>query len=274
MMAQTLYREARAMIQLPTARKISNLREVEAEIAALTAELRGRPPTAAQQRELALLLSLAGKFDQATAAYEKLVALEPADYSDWTMLTSLLAYRGDAARYREVCGTMLDRFSSAKDRAMCDRIAKSCLLLPITGPRLETARQLASRAYAEGDSHNYLPWFIMCKGMAEYRAGNYDAAVRLLAIAHRRESWVPIGVTTCGVYLAMAQHRQGDTAAARQTLQQAKTVVDECVQKLGVDVLAPGGVTNTLVCLIAWREAEAMILKPPATQPQSQPAGK
>ena len=90
----------------------------------------------------------------------------------------LLAAIGEADRYREHCQKLIDRFAETKDHLEAERTLKTCCLLQ-PGPVGDPAR-LARLSEVAGSGDRSQPafvWFDLVKGLYEYRAGRFDAAV-------------------------------------------------------------------------------------------------
>ena len=60
-----------------------------------------------------------------------------------------------------------------------ERAAKVCSLLPSTGKvELDAALALGRTAVDLGKDNEFLAWFLLALGMAEYRGGHFAAAMR------------------------------------------------------------------------------------------------
>jgi len=110
----------------------------------------------------------------------------------------------------------------------------------------------------------YLPFFLITRGIAEYRAARYDAAVASLTAGRDRlvqwrvdESFHSV-VATADYFLAMAHRRAGRDAEARDAFRRAEQRVRSNVPAAGAGYLR-GAVENWLICQTARREAEALL---------------
>ena len=137
---------------------------------------------------------------------------------------------------------------------------------------------MANLAVQAGSQHRYYAYFLLAKGMAEYRIGGshmahgnadeaktrYEAAVRLLkqsrnGMGNPRSGWSIYCRVTADLFLAMSHHQLGNQELARETLQRAQDDMRAFPQESD----APGGAWNDLfVCRIAHREAVREILGP------------
>src|SRR5581483_8033043 len=88
--------------------------------------------------------------------------------------------------------------------------------------------QLADRAVVLGRNHQWELYFIFCKGLADYRKGNFRAVIeRLEALLPKVGTGTPSWTTEIHLILAMALDQQGDKEAARQHLTRAVKLLDE-----------------------------------------------
>jgi tetratricopeptide (TPR) repeat protein len=195
------------------------------------------------------------------AAADFRIALEcqpPDDALQWLHVAPALA-AGDREGYRWLCREMRKRFAETQDPPTADRVAKSCLLLAEFAKEMEWACALADRAVTLGKDHQYAHYFVFCKGLADYRQGNFRAAVEGLDSLASRTTFAPLRAL-CHPVLAMALHRQRQTKVARENLAQATRLLD---QHLGDPSRFP--LENTAYShdwLIAWllhREAQTLI---------------
>src|SRR5262249_51372145 len=93
-------------------------------------------------------------------------------------------------------------------------------------PDLGQALQLADRAVTGTEQHVGYPWFLLARGMADYRAGHFESALERLAKTlslvgepHSANSRCLAG--TAHAFLAMAYHRLDQALEARQALARA-----------------------------------------------------
>jgi tetratricopeptide (TPR) repeat protein len=169
---------------------------------------------------------------------------------------------GDPEGYRRLCHEMLKRFGETQDAPTVDRTAKACLLLPEFPKEMERACELADRAVALGKNDQLAPWFIFGKGLADYRRGNYRAAIEELDAYLSKAPVVTPELTTCyHLVLAMALHQQGDEKAARDHLTRADKLLKEYLLD-PVRLPLPKNSRYNQDWLITWllhREAQELI---------------
>src|SRR5262249_17808487 len=107
--------------------------------------------------------------------------------------------------------------------------AKTCLLAPAAVPDLAPVLQLAERAVTGTQHHWGYRYFLVSKGMADYRAGHFALAIDRLnqMLSLEREPWYsadPYLVGTAHLFLAMAHQRLGHADQARRALDQARRI--------------------------------------------------
>jgi Flp pilus assembly protein TadD len=123
---------------------------------------------------------------------------------------------GDTEKYREVCGPLLERFGQTTDAATGYAVARTLVLVPDAGPPPARVVELAARGVAAEPQYAHQ---LHTLGLAHYRAGQYDQAIRRLhECLNAHPAWVP-GLNW--LVLAMAYHRQGKADEARQWLDKA-----------------------------------------------------
>jgi eukaryotic-like serine/threonine-protein kinase len=201
----------------------------------------------------------AGKFKDAAEEGRALIELQPTEHWHWFARGCLLAYLDDTEAYRAHCRAMLERFGDTKDQLVADRLGKTCLLLPSAGGDVERLNELIDRALSPGPESRNLRWFQMAKGMAEYRAGHFEAAIDWLTRSRQAHDNLA-ALATIETFLAMANYRLGHESDARTQLGLATHRVETQLPKAGVDALpATGEMENWLIAHVALREAEALI---------------
>jgi hypothetical protein len=118
--------------------------------------------------------------------------------------------------------------------------------------------QLADRAVSLGKNHPKLVWFLHCKGPADYRRGNFRAAIEgLEPILPADEVGYPSLTTAIDLGLAMARYQQGEKKGARERLDQ----LGDRLRSPGTDrgrerrvqkVTAPDRVTHGRIAMSAY----------------------
>ncbi len=157
-----------------------------------------------------------GRWDRAGADHTQAIALGATGARVWHAQALLRLRDGDLVGYRMACKNALEGFGAAPSAADANRVAWTCALAP--GAGVDPARVVAvaeQAVAAEPGRHACLN----TRGAALYRASRLAEAVRRLEEArqaHRKggdvEDWL---------FLALAQHRLGRRAEARQWLERA-----------------------------------------------------
>ena len=155
-----------------------------------------RSDLALKYRNLGIELIATGELAEALSAYREASAIwgelaeaNPGEASwrswhssTWLSMAPLYLALGDYEAYRRHCARMLDRFGASSDPSELERTAKAGLLVP--PPSSEEAarlRSLAATAFEHaGPKHPYYDWYRLALGLADYRAGDPDAALEVL----------------------------------------------------------------------------------------------
>jgi eukaryotic-like serine/threonine-protein kinase len=195
-----------------------------------------------------------GQWQEASELLPGLLEVDAADHWTWYSASVLHLQNGNADGHRRVCDEMLRRFSGTTDPNVAERTAKTLLLVPGVVADVEVPRKLALLAAAGDPSFK---WFHLVSGLAEYRAGNFEAAIECL----QKCISSPAGQLYCDesalVVQAMAEHRLGRSADARETLKRADQLIAERVAKLEQGPLV--GWQEWIRLNVLRREAQALI---------------
>jgi serine/threonine protein kinase len=139
--------------------------------------------------QLAGLLATNGPQPEAALAFARCLELDLDDHMNWYFSATIRLDNGDTEGHHRACREMLESFGGTATPEVAERIAKMCLLTPdVVDP--EEAQALALRMITGTDKHPYIHYFLMVKGLADYRAGQYAAALeRLKSFAPRSDAW-------------------------------------------------------------------------------------
>ena len=217
-------------------------------------QMLGRYPTLAAE----------GLFAEAAAMAVPMLDANPPNHFVWFQTACLLARGDDMKKYRDHCQSMLERFKDTTDRPTADRVAKASLFVPNSGADLALASQLADRAVLGGD-HQWMCYFQLCKGLAEYRCGRYQSAADWLAksVSVTRKSW-PYAFVEGAACLAMSQFRLGHAEEARSLLAEADRVFST-LRKPGENGFEAN--FHDWIISDALRHEAAALINGPATRP-------
>jgi tetratricopeptide (TPR) repeat protein len=186
--------------------------------------------------------------------------LIPDDLESTFEYAGALLLSGDTKGYKRVCAYLLERGDKLKCLNHPGRksylLARTCLLSPASGADLAKLSRLAGRAVRAEPRG---PWNLHTLGLAHYRAGRYEEAVkRLNEPMQVYPGWPaqPVNWLT----LAMAHHHLGHAAEARQWLDNAVRAIDLNRRDNPRARTALGMHPHDWVaCLLLRREAEALI---------------
>jgi eukaryotic-like serine/threonine-protein kinase len=221
---------------------------------------------------LGILLSKTGKPAEAAAEYwealairQKLVDDNPSvidfrvDRSlDYMRVAALQAWFRQDKELSSTCEKLLSLAKDAKDPMLADKAAKCCSLRHADPKRCEAALVLARRAVENGKGSQWLVYFEMALGMAEYRSGHFAEADAALTAAINDPGKNNTVSSTSAFYRAMGLFRQGKTDLARKLATEAAAKM----KPLPVDEqkpLADGAYADDLIMWLAYKEAKAMI---------------
>ena len=167
-----------------------------------------------------------GRWGEAAAAFRRGAQLHPEDHMRWYLGAVVHLEAGNVEGYRENCREMLARFGDTTDPYVAERTAKTCALAPGGVPDPEVVVKLADRAVTGTEANVHYRFFVLSKGLAEYRAGRHAEAVRWMgryAPEAGGLSWDGLAFSV----LAMANHRLGHAEAARTALDAARAILKQ-----------------------------------------------
>jgi serine/threonine protein kinase/Flp pilus assembly protein TadD len=198
-----------------------------------------------------------GRWKEAAAAFDRGLELDPVDQARWCWDAYLHLEAGDIGGYRRACQEMVKRFGDTDDPVIAERTAKACLLLPdaLDAAESERVQRMAERAVTGTEEHRFYCFFVLAKGLADYRARRYAEAVRRMEQFPRRWDGTHWEATKLAV-LAMAYHGWGRAQEAEAALAKAKSILDKSPDP---EKGRPFPVDDVLVWLharILYREAE------------------
>jgi tetratricopeptide (TPR) repeat protein len=122
---------------------------------------------------------------------------------------------------------MLERFASTDDPNIAERTAKTCCIAPDAVSDYGPVVQLAERALNLLDVHGHRRAFLLARGMADYRSGNYEGAVSWLRQSLATGKATPLLDALANLFLAMAHHRLGEFKDAKEAFARAKALAEQ-----------------------------------------------
>jgi WD40 repeat protein/serine/threonine protein kinase/tetratricopeptide (TPR) repeat protein len=214
------------------------------------------PRNAFAWRQRGLLRAAQGDFQQAARDMDQGIRLDPSEEWAWYRAVTLQLYAGDVARYQELCRQMLERYVDSPEVTFAERAVKCCLLMPDATHDSQRLVRLTERAIELHPTHRFRAWFDLTKGMADYRADKLASAVEVLQKNPTFTGWskeVP-----AQAYLAMAYHRLGQSAKARQALEKARQAREQMANP-GQSNFRAVDIQDWVICALAYREATAQL---------------
>jgi tetratricopeptide (TPR) repeat protein len=202
-------------------------------------------------------------FRELEQTYADALARDPANLVNWICAALLRLQRGDREGYHRICRDMLARFRHTDDPSIAALTAQTWLLVPATKD-LAPILELAERAITGTEQNFDYCWFLLVKGMADYRAGHFDRAVDRLnqTLSLSREARYLNTRPLSGMahaFLAMEHQRLGRAAQARRTLQQEKELMEKTNAKIARDGSPEKAWHNWLRFHLIYQEAEALV---------------
>jgi tetratricopeptide (TPR) repeat protein len=210
-------------------------------------------------REKARLDDDHGRWQEAAKAWDKAVELDPSDHWSWYQCAPLHLHLGDVDGYRRLCREMLRRFGQTDNPILAERTAKACLLLPEAVADQQLVQQLAQRAVTGTEAHAYYGFFLLVKGIAEYRAGHWERAIQSLDESQKYpDTSARQYKMLVGLFVAMAHHQRGRADEARQAFRQATDLLDADIRRWKAE---DGNMGNHdwFMAMIVRKEAEALL---------------
>jgi serine/threonine protein kinase/Flp pilus assembly protein TadD len=201
-------------------------------------------------------------FKELEQIYDKAVQLDPTNFWNWVFDAELHLHLGDLEGYRGVCREMLARFGHTDNPIRANATAKACLLAPAAVSDLGPILQLAERDFPE--QNLFYCYNVLVKGMVEYRAGHFDTAIdrlnQTLSLGREPRYCNPRSLSgTAYAFLAMAHHRLGRVAEARQALDQATQLVEQPYSKIDWNWSCERIWHDWLIFYVARQEAEKLL---------------
>jgi hypothetical protein len=173
------------------------------------------------------------------------------DCLDWMRLAVLDLANGDNTAYKRDTEEMFKRFAAGNDWRAHEQLAKACLLNPKPF-ELAKVSALAKSAVTRGGKENGGEWTMFTNGLALYRNGRYDEAIRQLV--ESRDKPNEGNECPCQFVLAMAHARLKHESQARAEFDRGARIAH------ADDMSAfKGQWQDWLVSQLLQREAEAVL---------------
>lgn len=199
----------------------------------------------------------AAAWQEAAADYEKIIEIEPDEPMNWLRVAPLYVRAGDQNAYQDLSERMLVRFGDAETPHIAEKIGKACLLIPTNQQTLRAASHLAEIAI-EDPSDWAIRYSYATHGLAQYRQGNFEAAIDASEKCLRGDSDEGRRFRAANAYLveAMAYHELGRSREASTALEKGRDLVQSPPQSAG------NVWHDDLICRILLDEAERQLSEP------------
>jgi serine/threonine protein kinase len=214
-----------------------------------------------------------GEWEQASVDAARSLDYQPMGSFRYTMVAALYLKTGNRAAYEQFCNKLFLKFRDTDNIFIADQVAKACLFLPATDVDLKALGHLADIAVTQGfHDEGAMPFFSVCKGLAEYRLGHFAEAADWArkAINSPRKDAYPHAY---GV-LALAEWQLGNKEEARAALAAGEKLAPREMPAVATE--DPG--TSWMIWLFAriqLDEADALINPTPAGAKESKsPQGR
>jgi WD40 repeat protein/serine/threonine protein kinase/tetratricopeptide (TPR) repeat protein len=256
-------------------------RLAEAEADLRKADQLGDDPVPTHQASLAADLATAhrslrqaylsaGRTREAVPHMAKVSAANPGDTEFSLQVAALQAWFGQDKELAATRQRVLAFAKGTSDAGTAERAAQVINLLASTDKaQLEAALTLARKAVELGKDSDYLPFFQLALGIAEYRGGNDTAADDTLRAAASsplmrlwpqpsQGPWSASVTNIAAFYRAMSLFRQGKEDEARKLATAAAATMKPLPKDENNPPLAKTA-TPELMMWVAYREARTMI---------------
>ena len=205
--------------------------------------------------------ALRNEWERAAADFARGITSAPPESEEWFEHACLRLIVGDKEGYRAFVQEMRRREGQTSNSFVSYVLAHSCV--PATEPVVEPEQVIrwAESALRDGN----LPWYLNVLGAADYRAGQFDQAIKRLEESNR--AYVAGGYAADpdlanGLMLAMAQMLLGHSQAARDSMRKFQQALER-VEGAKTDGAVSLSTTDWLPTQLLRREAEALILYDP-----------
>jgi tetratricopeptide (TPR) repeat protein len=164
---------------------------------------------------------LHGLWQEAAGDYRQVVRDRPIS-DEWFEAACTLLLTGDVKGYQELCRVLAERPGVGTDSAVSYFVVRCAAIAVPSG--VEPAHLLAWARQAV--THDRPSWCLHALGLALYRAGEFDAAVKFLEESNAA-AWDERAKAQNWLVLAMAHGRAGRPEPARQSLERARELMKQ-----------------------------------------------
>jgi tetratricopeptide (TPR) repeat protein len=166
-----------------------------------------------------------GRRKEAAAYWAKAQSLEPTDTFLLQAASAAILDAGDTETYTALCRKALKQFGGTNDPVAAERVAKTCLLVPPSAEDLPRITALAETAVTRGKDQGAYNWFLLVRGMAAYRVGDWEATLDWCGRSRKLRPGNQYAVPLNLLLEAMAHQKLGHTEPAREALAKAARLI-------------------------------------------------
>jgi WD40 repeat protein/tetratricopeptide (TPR) repeat protein len=170
------------------------------------------------------------QWKEAAAAFGKAVELNPTDALNSMQAAILYAYNEDFDRFHQLSIDSLEQFGETKVPDVAEKVAKACLVAAPQEANLLATSKLADKALTlDPDYRNgeFIPWAQLTKGLAEYRAGNGQAANEWVEKCVANSANMPVRKALALGVRSLAWAQLGDGNASREAMVELTGLLQE-----------------------------------------------
>jgi tetratricopeptide (TPR) repeat protein len=207
-------------------------------------------------------LQVVGEGKRAMADFRRATEIPGASLEAWLWLATAALDQGDAATYRQACGTLVERFGASEDGTVRMRVLFACLLGPEPGVLPARLVEMAGKLPAtptERDTATVL------RGLALYRAGRYQECLDTLMPLERGNPLDSAYPLLRAMFLGLALHKLDRNTEAVPYLGRVSSGFQ--LASPAVFTAAPPGMRTQAAGEVLWREVEpvrrAVLFAPP-----------
>lgn len=240
--------------------------QLDAAIAELREAIRLKKDHAPAHFDLGTAHARSGQWDQAAAAFARVLELAPDHHFPWYQGAALRLYTGDVEGYRRACREMLERFGKADQPDVVERVARTCLLLPDAVADPERVQRLADRVVTGTEKYPNYRYFPLTKAPADCRAGRCAEAAAGLERFRPKAEGCSSDATAFAI-LALAEHGLSHAAEAHAALASARALIKKRAPAPGRPFNSRDNWYDWLHAQILYREAEALSQRPEKDRP-------
>jgi WD40 repeat protein len=198
-----------------------------------------------------------GRWDRAAADFARVMESNSEGPILWCTYAGLLLQAGDQVGYRRVCASVIQRFGKTQDTLSAYLAARTCTLSSDPGVNASEVVRLAAQAVAADKTCG---WYLRTLGMAYYRAGQQEQAIRWLEESVRVP---PRGEAQIINWLALAlvYHRLNRPQESRRWMEKASTWIESTAHGAPLEDVGTLGIHphDWLESFLLRREVEGLM---------------